>query len=87
MGSVLSRTTSDGYLCADGQSSGSRDYEEHLYVNTQTLDCMDSLAPGPNGLKGPDSPQKDIFDMRESYSRVTGFRARLEVQSQRVSMY
>ncbi|CAL8307966.1 unnamed protein product [Lota lota] len=56
--------TPDGYLCADGQSSGSRDYEEHLYVNTQSLDCMDALAQGPNGHKGPDSPQKDIFDMR-----------------------
>ena len=64
---VLSRTTSDGYLCADVQSS--RDYEEHLYVNTQTLDCMDSLAQGPNGHKGPDSPQKDIFDMRKFHRR------------------
>ncbi|CAL8348388.1 unnamed protein product [Gadus morhua 'NCC'] len=56
--------SSDGYLCADGQSSSSRDYEEHLYVNTQTLDGMDALTQGPNGHKGPDSPQKDIFDMR-----------------------
>ncbi|KAG7283663.1 hypothetical protein CRUP_020436 [Coryphaenoides rupestris] len=59
-------SSSDGYLCADGQSSSHRDYEEHLYVNTQSLDCMEALAAhGPNGhIKGPDSPKKDIFDMR-----------------------
>ena len=80
---MLSRTTSDGYLCADGQSS--RDYEEHLYVNTQTLDCMDSLAQGPNGHKGPDSPQKDIFDMRKStiHAQLV-FRRGLEIQTQLV---
>ncbi|KAM4629193.1 SHC-transforming protein 2 isoform 2-T2 [Polymixia lowei] len=59
--------TSDGYLRADGQPPGSRDYEEHLYVNTQSLDNLDSLAQGPDGhrgARGPDSPKKDIFDMR-----------------------
>ncbi|XP_071776599.1 SHC-transforming protein 2 [Centroberyx gerrardi] len=62
-----SALTSDGYLRADGQPPNSRDYEEHLYVNTQSLDGLDSLAQGPDGhrgARGPDSPKKDIFDMR-----------------------
>ncbi|KAF7663077.1 hypothetical protein LDENG_00218800 [Lucifuga dentata] len=59
--------TSDGYLCADGQPPSSRDYEEHQYVNTQSLESLDSLAQGPDGHRGacaPDSPKKDLFDMR-----------------------
>uniref|UniRef100_A0A3B4U112 SHC (Src homology 2 domain containing) transforming protein 2 n=1 Tax=Seriola dumerili TaxID=41447 RepID=A0A3B4U112_SERDU len=48
---VGSGLTSDGYLCADGQPSSSRDYEEHQYVNTQRG-------------RAPDSPKKDLFDMR-----------------------
>ncbi|XP_074491587.1 SHC-transforming protein 2 isoform X1 [Sebastes fasciatus] len=59
--------TADGYLCADGQPPGSRDYEEHQYVNTQSLENLESLAQGPNGHRGsraPDSPKKDLFDMR-----------------------
>ncbi|XP_058494126.1 SHC-transforming protein 2 isoform X1 [Solea solea] len=59
--------TSDGYLCADGQPPGSRDYEEHQYVNTQSLENLDSLAHGLCGHRGsrvPDSPKKDLFDMR-----------------------
>ncbi|XP_031720149.1 SHC-transforming protein 2 [Anarrhichthys ocellatus] len=59
--------TSDGYLCADGQPPGSRDYEEHQYVNTQSLENLDSLAQGPNAHRGPrapDSPKMDLFDMR-----------------------
>uniref|UniRef100_A0A3Q3DMI9 SHC (Src homology 2 domain containing) transforming protein 2 n=1 Tax=Hippocampus comes TaxID=109280 RepID=A0A3Q3DMI9_HIPCM len=59
---------SDGYLCADGQPPGNKDYEEHQYVNTQSLENLDSLAHGPDGgqrgAKGPDSPKKDLFDMR-----------------------
>ncbi|XP_029355684.1 SHC-transforming protein 2 [Echeneis naucrates] len=58
--------TSDGYLCADGQPSG-RDYEEHQYVNTQSLENLDSLAHGHSGHRGgrvPESPKKDLFDMR-----------------------
>ncbi|XP_067086482.1 SHC-transforming protein 2 isoform X1 [Osmerus mordax] len=54
--------TSDGYLCAD--TSGSRDYEEHLYVNTQTLEALEQGAEGPRGARVPESPKKDIFDMR-----------------------
>lgn len=36
---------------------GPRDYEDHLYVNTQGLDAPDALQP-------EDSPKKDLFDMR-----------------------
>lgn len=56
--------TSDGYLCADGAN---KDYEEHQYVNTQSLDNLESLTREPNGrsvVKAPDSPKKDLFDMR-----------------------
>lgn len=65
----FSDLTSDGYLCADGQPPGSRDYEEHQYVNTQSLENLDSLAQGPNrqrGARAPDSPKKDLFDMSKS---------------------
>nr|XP_046246995.1 SHC-transforming protein 2 isoform X1 [Scatophagus argus] len=57
--------TSDGYLCADGQQPGSRDYEEHQYVNTQNLDNLTSKGlEGARGGRAPDSPKKDLFDMR-----------------------
>ncbi|XP_041705082.1 SHC-transforming protein 2 isoform X1 [Coregonus clupeaformis] len=56
--------TSDGYLRADGHAPGSRDYEEHLYVNTQSLEVLEQGAEGHKGAKGPDSPKKDIFDMK-----------------------
>lgn len=65
----FSGLTSDGYLCADGQPPGSRDYEEHQYVNTQSLENLDSLAQGPSrqrGPRAPDSPKKDLFDMSKS---------------------
>ncbi|KAJ1060673.1 hypothetical protein K5549_016087, partial [Capra hircus] len=45
----------DGYVQADAR--GPRDYEDHLYVNTQGLD-------GPEPLRPEDSPKKDLFDMR-----------------------
>uniref|UniRef100_H3DDC9 SHC (Src homology 2 domain containing) transforming protein 2 n=1 Tax=Tetraodon nigroviridis TaxID=99883 RepID=H3DDC9_TETNG len=49
----------------DGQSAGSKDYEEHQYVNTQNLENLTSLgAEGPRGGRAPDSPKRDIFDMR-----------------------
>uniref|UniRef100_A0A3P9HS43 SHC (Src homology 2 domain containing) transforming protein 2 n=1 Tax=Oryzias latipes TaxID=8090 RepID=A0A3P9HS43_ORYLA len=55
--------SSDGYLCADGQPTGIKDYEEHQYVNTQSLEHLD--AQGADGQRGPnDSPKKDLFDMR-----------------------
>ncbi|EMP24189.1 SHC-transforming protein 2 [Chelonia mydas] len=44
----------DGYLQADSQPLGCRDYEEHMYVNTQCLD----------GWEHEESPPKDLFDMR-----------------------
>ncbi|KAM9480120.1 SHC-transforming protein 2-like isoform 3-T4 [Salvelinus alpinus] len=56
--------TSDGYQRADGQPPGSRDYEEHLYVNTQSLEGLEQGAEDHRGARGPDSPMKDIFDMR-----------------------
>ncbi|XP_062034158.1 SHC-transforming protein 2 [Lepus europaeus] len=46
----------DGYVQADAQ--GPRDYEEHLYVNTQGLDSAEPEDPAE------DSPKKDLFDMR-----------------------
>uniref|UniRef100_A0A3B3BNW3 SHC (Src homology 2 domain containing) transforming protein 2 n=1 Tax=Oryzias melastigma TaxID=30732 RepID=A0A3B3BNW3_ORYME len=53
----------DGYLCADGQPTASKDYEEHQYVNTQSLEHLE--AQGADGQRGPkDSPKKDLFDMR-----------------------
>ncbi|NP_001038438.1 SHC-transforming protein 2 [Danio rerio] len=55
-----SSLTSDGYLRADGHPPGSRDYEEHLYVNTQNLDNLEASVVG----RRPESPKKDIFDMR-----------------------
>ncbi|XP_037830087.1 SHC-transforming protein 2 isoform X2 [Kryptolebias marmoratus] len=59
--------SSDGYLCADGQPPGSKDYEEHQYVNTQSLENLESLthsAEGHRGAKAHHSPKKDLFDMR-----------------------
>ncbi|XP_062868830.1 SHC-transforming protein 2 [Trichomycterus rosablanca] len=55
--------TCDGYLRADGHPPGSRDYEEHLYVNTQCLNNIGSSADA-QGRFEPDSPKKDIFDMK-----------------------
>lgn len=60
--------TSDGYLCADGQPPGSKDYEEHQYVNTQNLENLNSWGPeGYRGARAPDSPKKDLFDMSKSW--------------------
>uniref|UniRef100_A0A3B4ZK82 SHC adaptor protein 2 n=1 Tax=Stegastes partitus TaxID=144197 RepID=A0A3B4ZK82_9TELE len=59
--------TLHGYLCADGQPPASKDYEEHQYVNTQSLENLDSLTQASDGHRGPrvpDSPKKDLFDMR-----------------------
>ncbi|XP_075895544.1 SHC-transforming protein 2 isoform X2 [Nelusetta ayraudi] len=57
--------TSDGYLCADGQPTGSKDYEEHQYVNTQNLDNMNlEGSEAARAGRPPDSPKKDLFDMR-----------------------
>lgn len=50
----------DGYVQADAR--GPRDYEDHLYVNTQGLDAAEPEDPVP--LPPEDSPKKDLFDMR-----------------------
>ncbi|KYO42602.1 SHC-transforming protein 2 [Alligator mississippiensis] len=52
----------DGYLQADGQPLGPRDYEDHMYVNTQSLDGWEA-EPGGHGVP-EESPKKDLFDMR-----------------------
>ncbi|XP_032159975.1 SHC-transforming protein 2 isoform X3 [Mustela erminea] len=55
LGAPSAGTPGDGYVQAD--TRGPRDYEDHLYVNTQGLDTPDVLQP-------EDSPKKDLFDMR-----------------------
>ncbi|XP_072457819.1 SHC-transforming protein 2 [Notamacropus eugenii] len=49
----------DGYLQADSRPLGSRDYEEHMYVNTQNLENWETEPAAPE-----ESPKKDLFDMR-----------------------
>ncbi|XP_053159117.1 SHC-transforming protein 2 isoform X2 [Hemicordylus capensis] len=52
----------DCYVEADGKPLGSRDYEGHVYVNTQSLENWEAEA---GGHRLPDeSPTKDLFDMR-----------------------
>ncbi|NWW23285.1 SHC2 protein, partial [Falcunculus frontatus] len=59
---VLAGQPCDGYLQADGHTLGPRDYEEHMYVNTQSLDAweLELVAHGA----AEESPKKDLFDMR-----------------------
>ncbi|NXE29260.1 SHC2 protein, partial [Ardeotis kori] len=52
----------DGYLQADGHPLGPRDYEEHMYVNTQSLDAWEPEAAARGAPE--ESPKKDLFDMR-----------------------
>ncbi|XP_059688008.1 SHC-transforming protein 2 [Gavia stellata] len=52
----------DGYLQADSHPLGPRDYEEHMYVNTQSLDAWEPEAAARGALE--ESPKKDLFDMR-----------------------
>ncbi|XP_049663860.1 SHC-transforming protein 2 [Accipiter gentilis] len=52
----------DGYLEADSHPLGPRDYEEHMYVNTQSLDAWEPEAAARGALE--ESPKKDLFDMR-----------------------
>ncbi|CAN8201509.1 unnamed protein product [Coccothraustes coccothraustes] len=52
----------DGYLQADGHSLGPRDYEEHMYVNTQSLDAWEPELVAHGAAE--ESPKKDLFDMR-----------------------
>ncbi|XP_065556073.1 LOW QUALITY PROTEIN: SHC-transforming protein 2 [Lathamus discolor] len=53
----------DGYLQADSHPLGPRDYEEHMYVNTQSLDAWEPEAAAARGVP-EESPKKDLFDMR-----------------------
>ncbi|XP_038628898.1 SHC-transforming protein 2 [Tachyglossus aculeatus] len=48
--------TCDGYLNADNRALGLRDYEEHMYVNTQSWEVEARAAE--------ESPKKDLFDMK-----------------------
>ncbi|NWU13820.1 SHC2 protein, partial [Cephalopterus ornatus] len=59
---ILPGQPCDGYLQADGHPLGPRDYEEHMYVNTQSLDAweLEAVAHGVT----EESPKKDLFDMR-----------------------
>ncbi|XP_032849162.2 SHC-transforming protein 2 isoform X2 [Tyto alba] len=52
----------DGYLQADSHPPGPRDYEEHMYVNTQSLDAWEPEAAARGAPE--ESPKKDLFDMR-----------------------
>ncbi|XP_035379034.1 SHC-transforming protein 2 [Electrophorus electricus] len=61
--SSSSNLTSDGYLRTDGHPPSVRDYEEHLYVNTQSQESMEPLVGARGGCRA-ESPKKDIFDMR-----------------------
>ncbi|NXY78666.1 SHC2 protein, partial [Glareola pratincola] len=54
----------DGYLQADGHPLGPRDYEEHMYVNTQSLDAWEPEAAATARGALEESPKKDLFDMR-----------------------
>uniref|UniRef100_H3AE88 SHC adaptor protein 2 n=1 Tax=Latimeria chalumnae TaxID=7897 RepID=H3AE88_LATCH len=58
----LGGQASDGYLRADGRPPGCRDYEEHMYVNTQHLENWELATWGNRDTEG--SPKKDLFDMR-----------------------
>ncbi|NWW85772.1 SHC2 protein, partial [Rhynochetos jubatus] len=59
---VLAGQPCDGYLQADGHPPGPRDYEEHMYVNTQSLDAWEPEAAARGAPE--ESPKKDLFDMR-----------------------
>ncbi|XP_069504126.1 SHC-transforming protein 2 isoform X2 [Ambystoma mexicanum] len=58
----LAAQSIDGYLQPDRRPLGSRDYDVHMYVNTQNLDGWDTETVGPRAPE--DSPKKDLFDMR-----------------------
>lgn len=60
--------TSNGYLRADGHPTSSQDYEEHLYVNTLSLNNTRQSSDAREDCN-PESPKKDIFDMSMSDKR------------------
>ncbi|KAE8632103.1 hypothetical protein XENTR_v10001430 [Xenopus tropicalis] len=53
---------SEGFPLTNGRAFGVRDYEEHMYVNTQNLDGL--VADKEPYMIPEDSPKKDLFDMR-----------------------
>uniref|UniRef100_A0A8C3MDI6 Uncharacterized protein n=1 Tax=Geospiza parvula TaxID=87175 RepID=A0A8C3MDI6_GEOPR len=59
---VLAGQPCDGYLQADSHGLGPRDYEEHMYVNTQSLDAWEPELAAHGAAE--ESPKKDLFDMR-----------------------
>uniref|UniRef100_A0A8C9MRJ8 SHC2 protein n=1 Tax=Serinus canaria TaxID=9135 RepID=A0A8C9MRJ8_SERCA len=59
---ILAGQPCDGYLQADSHSLGPRDYEEHMYVNTQSLDAWEPELVAHGAAE--ESPKKDLFDMR-----------------------
>ncbi|RLV88186.1 hypothetical protein DV515_00015573 [Chloebia gouldiae] len=59
---VLAGQPCDGYLQADSHTLGPRDYEEHMYVNTQSLDAWEPELVAHGAAE--ESPKKDLFDMR-----------------------
>ncbi|NXI81558.1 SHC2 protein, partial [Rhipidura dahli] len=59
---ILAGQPCDGYLQADGHTLGPRDYEEHMYVNTQSLDTWEPELVAHGAAE--ESPKKDLFDMR-----------------------
>lgn len=58
---ILAGQPCDGYLQADGHTLGPRDYEEHMYVNTQSLDAWEPELVAHGAAE--ESPKKDLFDM------------------------
>lgn len=58
---VLAGQPCDGYLQADSHTLGPRDYEEHMYVNTQSLDAWEPELVAHGAAE--ESPKKDLFDM------------------------
>lgn len=60
----------DGYLQADSHPLGPRDYEEHMYVNTQSLDAWEPELAAHGAAE--ESPKKDLFDMSKPPQRGKG---------------
>ncbi|KAG8454710.1 hypothetical protein GDO86_001071 [Hymenochirus boettgeri] len=53
---------SEGFPLTNGRAVGGRDYEEHMYVNTQNIDSI--VTDKEPYMIPEDSPKMDIFDMR-----------------------
>ncbi|XP_068090169.1 SHC-transforming protein 2 isoform X2 [Hyperolius riggenbachi] len=55
-------SSSDVVQASNGRAAGLRDYEEHMYVNTQSLEAL-NMDKEPYMIP-EDSPKRDLFDMR-----------------------